>query len=100
MGDFCYGQPMLERIFRQAERMDRMMQRVGVNPATAARADRGTAWYEARTRCIACGNERQCRIRLEGALPSAVQPEFCPNAEFFRSCLSQILRHRGIVPTD
>ena len=65
MSDFCYGRPMLNRIFRQAELMDRVMERVGVDLPVAARLDRGMAWYEARTKCIACCNERQCRAWLE-----------------------------------
>lgn len=100
MGDLCYGGPMLAHILSRAELMDRMIERLGVNPAAAARVDRGMAWYEARTRCIACRTERECRSWLERSPESAGEPDFCPNAEFFRSCLSQILRHRGIAPTD
>jgi hypothetical protein len=88
MSDLCYSRPMLNRIFRQAELMDRMMERVGVDPATAARLDKGMALYEARTRCIACCSERKCldwlgRPPAEGC---SDPPEFCHNAEFFRSC--------------
>ena len=61
MTDFCFSRPMLERVLHHAELMDRMMERVGVNAAVAARVDRGMAWYEARTRCIGCSSERQCR---------------------------------------
>ena len=88
MSDFCYSRPMLNRVFCQAERMDRMMDRVGVDPAAAARVDRGMALYEARTRCIACCNERQCRDWLARSEPvaSSEPPEFCHNAEFFRRC--------------
>ena len=86
MSDFCYGRPMLDRIFRQAELMDQVMERVGVDPAAAARVDRGMAWYEARTRCIACCNERQCRAWLACSNPPTALPQSCPNAEFFRRC--------------
>ena len=37
MSDFCYSWPKFNRIFHQVELMDRMMEVVGVNPATAAR---------------------------------------------------------------
>ena len=88
MSDFCYSSPMLDRVFRQAELMDRMMERVGVNPAAAARVDRGTAWYEARTSCIACCSERQCRDWLTLSETQAVSapPEFCHNGAFFHRC--------------
>jgi hypothetical protein len=88
MSDFCYSRPILDRIILQTELMDRMMERVGVNPAVAARVDRGMAWYEARTRCIACCRERQCRDWLTPSETKAVlaPPEFCHNAAFFHSC--------------
>jgi hypothetical protein len=87
MSDFCYSRPMLDRVFQQAELMDRMMARVGVDPALAARVDSGMAWYEARTGCIACCHEPACRQWLEKAAAVPAPPEFCANTEFFRSCL-------------
>ncbi len=87
MSDFCYSRPMLDRVFQQAELMDRMMERVGVDPGVAARADQGMAWYEARTRCIACSHEPACRRWLERAEALPAPPEFCANTAFFRSCL-------------
>lgn len=86
MSDFCYGRPMLDRIFRQAELMDRVMERLGVDPFAAARLDRGMAWYEARTKCIACCHERECRSWLERSDPYPAPPQPCPNAEFFHRC--------------
>ena len=86
MSDFCYSRPMLDRVFRQAELMDRVMERLGVDPAMAARVDRGTAVYEARTRCIACSHERECRHWLEGSGVHASPADFCPNADFLRYC--------------
>jgi hypothetical protein len=100
MGDFCYSRPMLERVFAQAELMDRMIERVGVNPAVVARLDRGMTWYAARTRCIECAHARECRAWVDGSEPTAAPPEFCPNAALFASCRSEVLRERGIVPTD
>lgn len=47
--DFIYNRPVLDRVFQQAELMDRMMQRVGITPIAAARIDRGMGWYEARS---------------------------------------------------
>jgi hypothetical protein len=66
--------------------MEEMMQCVGVDPARAARIEKGTAWYEARSRCIACVHDRRCRVWVaarQGTSPTA-PPEFCQNAEFFR----------------
>ena len=47
MGDFCQRRPMLERVFAQADLMDRVMERVGVDAPTAARLDRGNFGWEA-----------------------------------------------------
>ena len=88
MSDFCYSRPMFDRVFRQAELMDRMMGCVGVDPIAAARVNKGMAWYEARTKCIACCSERQCRDWLARSEVQAFSdpPEFCQNAAFFRHC--------------
>ena len=86
MSDFCYSWPKFNRIFHQVELMDRMMEVVGVNPAVAARVDKGEAWYEARTNCISCCHECECRNWLECSEGLPIPPNFCPNVEFFRRC--------------
>jgi hypothetical protein len=91
---------MLDRVFSQAELMDRMIERVGINPAVVARLDRGMTWYAARTRCIECCHARECRAWVDDGRPSAAPPDFCPNAALFQSCRSEVLRDGGIVPTD
>lgn len=87
MTDFCYSQPLLDRILRQAALMDRMMERVGVDASAAARLDEGMASYEARLACIECPSERECLDWLE-RLPASASPQppdFCRNSEFLRS---------------
>ncbi|MBX9591266.1 MAG: hypothetical protein K2X43_18410 [Hyphomonadaceae bacterium] len=86
VSDFCLSRPMLDRVFRQAELMDRVMAHVGVNPAVAARVDKGVAFYEARTKCISCCHERECRNWLQSATTQSRPAPFCPNAAFLRSC--------------
>ena len=88
MSDFCYSRPMLNRVLQQAELMDRMMERLRIDPVVAARLENGMAWYEARSQCIACHSERQCQEWLKRAPtePSIEPPDFCLNTEFFRSC--------------
>jgi hypothetical protein len=88
MSDFCYSRPMSKRVMRQAELMDRMMERLGINPAAAVRLEKGTIWYEARSRCIACHRERQCQDWLKRAPsePPMDPPDFCQNSAFFRRC--------------
>jgi uncharacterized protein DUF6455 len=92
VSDFCYSGPMMQRVLQQAETMDQMMQCVGVEPVRAARIDRGMAWYEARSRCIACIDDRHCRdwIAAHEGTPQSVPPTFCRNAEFFRKAKAAI----------
>jgi hypothetical protein len=78
---------MMQRVLQQAELMDRMMHCIGVEPVRAGRIEEGMAWYEARSRCIACIHDQRCRDWL-AARQGTSQPEppgFCQNAEFFRS---------------
>lgn len=86
MSDFCLGRPMLDRVLRQAELMDCVMEQLGVDPAVAARVDRGLGFYEARSRCIACIHERECRERLQSAARDAAPAPFCANAGFLMTC--------------
>ena len=86
MSDFCFSWPMLNHVLRQAELMDQMMARMGVNPAVAARIDRGAAFYEARTKCIECPSVGSCRCWLASSEASAMPPKFCPNVAFFEEC--------------
>jgi hypothetical protein len=88
VADFCFDRPMLKRVFSQVALMDRMMERVGADPGTAARAGGGAAWYEARSRCIACCSGKQCRQWLATAptVPPPEPPEFCHNADFLKRC--------------
>jgi hypothetical protein len=83
MSDFCYSSPILNRIFRQAELMDRMMDRVGVTATVAMQSNNGMAWYEARTKCIDCVDHKACQRWLDNPDAHAVPPEFCANARFF-----------------
>jgi hypothetical protein len=88
MSDFCYSRRMLHRVLQQTELMDRMMARLGVDLATAARLEKGMAWYKARRHCIACHSDRQCRewLKRTPAEPSDGSPDFCGNSAFFGRC--------------
>jgi len=90
MSDHCYSFPILKRVLAQAERMDTMMEALGVDPRVSIRQDAGAAWYEARSRCIECSAERSCRRWLDeaGSPGAPAPPEFCPNGAFFRACLA------------
>ena len=84
MSDYCYSFPVFKRVLHRADLMDRVMARVGTDPVRAMRAEQGMCWYQARTRCIECNADVQCRAWLK-AQPDgkpAAAPAFCPNARF------------------
>jgi hypothetical protein len=89
-----------DRVRTQDERMRQAMERLNIEPAFAAAVDGGLAWHEARTKCIFCSNTRRCRDWLAASGPIAAFKRFCPNADYFRDCLSEMPRHRQIAPTD
>jgi hypothetical protein len=86
MRDLTFSQLMR----RQTKLMDKMMARLGVNPAVAAAVDGSLAWHEARTKCLFCSNVLQCRAWLVGGAPQRGAAEFCPNRIFFQDCFSEI----------
>ncbi len=94
---FSYRWPMLDRNCTQPELMERMMERMVVNSNMATRIDGGMAWYEARTKCIFCRRERECRNWLEGLKPQREPTDFCPNVEFFRQCAEVYEQDRPIA---
>jgi hypothetical protein len=96
MPELSYSQ----RVCRQDELMRRMMRRLNVDPAFACGVDGGLAWHRARTKCIFCSSVRECRDWLAAANARRGPREFCPNADFFQDCFSEVLRCRGLVATD
>ncbi len=81
-----YGWSILDRNSPHPELMQRMMQRMAVNAVTAMRIDGGMAWSEARTKCIFCRHEEECRHWLDGSEVPGEPPDFCPIVEFFGWC--------------
>ena len=56
---------MTRRVERQATRMHDMMERLDVDGAALARADKGDVYMQARTRCLTCGTSDKCLRWLE-----------------------------------
>jgi len=86
MTDFGYRCQMLNETSRPPELMERMMERMLVSSGVAACVDGGMALDEARTKCIFCRHEGECRYWLEGSETPRGPTDFCPNVEFFRRC--------------
>jgi hypothetical protein len=86
MSDFGYRCQMLAETSRRPELMDRMMERMLVSLSLASRVEGGMALDEARTKCIFCRHEGECRYWLDGSETLHGPTDFCPNVEFFRRC--------------
>lgn len=82
------GFPIFNRVVSQADLMDRMMARTGADPLIAIRRDGGAAWHEARSRCVDCVADEQCRRWLDSILCDELQdvPAFCANSAFIKTC--------------
>ncbi len=77
--------PLTDQVWRQFGQFDLVMERTGVDPVFAARKAGGTAIAQARTVCLVCLRQKQCRFLLEHDEADAIMA-FCPNAGFFDSC--------------
>jgi Family of unknown function (DUF6455) len=89
-----------DRVSRQQRQMRQMMGHLNVDPHVAVCVDGGLAWYKAQTKCIFCASTKSCADWLSASEPGYRLSGFCPNAAFLQDGLSEILRWRGIVPTD
>ena len=78
--------PMYQRVWRSAELLDRMIAVLGIHPLAAVSLDAGQAYFEARSRCIACARAGDCRVLLDAAPDPACALKFCPNAVYFSRC--------------
>ena len=77
--------PQTDRVWRQFDLFDLVMERTQVDPVRAARKESGKAIAQARNTCLACLCQKRCRTLLEHDKPGAVMA-FCPNARFFAQC--------------
>lgn len=78
--------PQSERVWRQFELMDLVMERMEVDPLVAARKCGGAAMAGARNTCLGCSFQRECRDWLERGSDVVGVAEFCSNARFFKGC--------------
>ncbi len=77
--------PMYERVLQQAQRMDEMMERLGVDPVLAAREAHGDVMARARAVCTVCPFAQPCGLWLASLSEPQDPPGFCPNRAFFAS---------------
>ena len=78
--------PMFRTVERQATRMAKMMEKLGVDPGKLVRLRRGEAYADARTKCLQCTNAHECLHWLDASPQSTESPRFCANVEVFEKC--------------
>jgi hypothetical protein len=83
---------MFNRVLHQAQRMDDIMEHLGVDPAFAARQDGGRAFARARAVCLVCPFTEACRRWLAQGRDRTDPPGFCPNRTFFSAARAGKLR--------
>jgi hypothetical protein len=82
------GFPIFNRVIAQTDLMDRMIARTGADPLVAIRRDGVAAWHQARSRCVDCVADEQCRRWLDSTPCDEPQdvPAFCANRAFIEAC--------------
>lgn len=78
--------PMYHRVWRRAELLDRMIDVLALDPLKAVSLDGGQAYFDARTRCLACFRAPECREMIELEPRRAGPPAFCLNEAYFSRC--------------
>ena len=79
--------PMFRRVWRRADLANRMIEALNVDPIIAVRIDKGDAYRDACTICLTCSAAPACRNWLNDSEHPALPPDFCPNAQYFATCL-------------
>jgi hypothetical protein len=87
MSDPAFAFPRFNRVFEQAELLDRMMETLAADRLPVIRCDGGAAWQTARLRCVDCVHDRRCRAWLDTIASRGAEeaPAFCANADFLRT---------------
>lgn len=87
--------PMSRRVERQAQRLHRMMERLGLRPGTLARLHDGRGYAEAHNRCLSCNAGEACNRWLAEAASAQDRPKFCRNLPLLEACLQSEPEHGG-----
>ena len=89
--------PQTDRVWRQFDLLDLVMEHMQADPVAAVRAEEGKAIGRARDVCLVCPWQRRCRALLERGETDAIMA-FCPNARFLEQCRPE--RPRGKLPRE
>jgi hypothetical protein len=78
--------PLTDRVLRQFEIFELVMERTRVDPVRATRMDAGNAIAQARKVCLACPFQERCRSLLAREAGPDELLATCPNAGFLARC--------------
>ncbi len=78
--------PISRQVERRAKRFQDMMRALDVDEMTLIRKGQGTAYSQARTRCLNCHCATRCLVWLDSPEELREAPEFCPNFDLLAEC--------------
>ena len=89
--------PICRQVEQRERRTERMIERLGVEPAALVRLRQGDVYADVRQACFECRNSDRCRLWLEMVDPQTSEPDFCPNLKTFVDCrrLDQLFIRKG-----
>lgn len=81
--------PMVDHVMQREERLQTLVERLGIDIGRLVRADHGTTLAKANWNCIRCPHPNACLdwLNARAAGLSVNRPHFCPNCELLSAYL-------------
>lgn len=85
------SRPMVSHVEQREQRLDRMMERLGIDLHRFRRDAHGAIFERARWNCVRCEHPMACQDWIEslGRGPMIAPAHFCPNCALLKSYLPQ-----------
>ena len=79
------SRPMVNHVKQREQRLDKMLERLGVDISRLRRDRHGTTYEIASWNCVRCAHPNACSDWFEKAgQEQTTPPHFCPNCEVLR----------------
>lgn len=87
------SRPMVSHVAQREQRLEQMLQRLGVDISRFRRDGHGATFEKASWNCVRCAQPNACQEWFEklGRGPM-VPPHFCPNCDLLRPYLPSMTR--------
>lgn len=85
------SRPMVTHVEQREQRLDEIMERMGIDLHRFRRDAHGATFEMARWNCIRCAHPTACQDWIDSLErnPMAPRPHFCPNCALLRSYMTQ-----------